>query len=346
MSPTAAENTHHLSLTENDLERHEVCPVCQGSRSSFFRRTYYLRKPISFDICLDCNLVYMNPHPSQNWYDQLYQNEFWEVKSHRQSGSSVHRNVKMWMKAYGRVDKYIDFLVNNDVQIPMGGRILEIGSAYGLIVSEMAQRFKCQAFGVEPNHAARAFATDYAGLESVAENMKGLAKWSGTNSVDLVIFSHVLENVVDLDDTFQTLCRMLKPGSLILIETPNIYFPRGTHIYHPYCFCSRSLSRLLARYGFEVVRGQVTGRPSTVLSPKYLTILGRKTDKPSLILEDSSTPILAKLRMQLGFFWYSLAARLPLKGLDKIISARYYRLNPSLRQALRELEVSVKQAGK
>lgn len=335
--------THTLLLTEADLVRHDVCPVCSSNRRKSFTRVHYLKKWISYDICGECNLVYMNPHPHQGWYDQLYSQEFWEVKSQRQSGSAVHRNVNMWKKAYRRAEKFSDFLSATGVRIPAGGRVLEIGTGYGLIVAEIARHFDCQAFGVEPSHSARAFSSVHVGVQSAAESMQDLADWPGIGSVDLVIFSHVLENVVDLDDTLETLRRMLKPDGLILIETPNIYFPRSTHIYHPYCFCYRSLSRLLFKHGFEVVRGQVTGRPSTVLSPKYLTVLGRKTDKNSLIFETAPTSMLAKLRMQLGFLWYALTARFPLNRLDGIISVRRYQLKQTSTETLEALEASVRQ---
>ncbi len=239
--------------------RTAVCPTCGSGSLKALDRARYHDSTLRFDICGDCNLVFMNPHPAQAWYDRLYSGEFWEVKSLRQSGSTVNRNLSMWQKSLKRSKKLARFLERGGFAPPKGGRILEVGSAYGLIVSDLASRFECQANGVEPNHAARAFSEHFVDVSPAAENMAALADWDGCGSIDMMIFSHVLENIIDLDATFATIRRVLKPGGRLLIDTPNIYFPRTTHIYHPYSFCEVSLRTLLNKHGFKIEHCETSG---------------------------------------------------------------------------------------
>ena len=87
-----------------------VCPTCGSGSLKAFDRARYHDSSLRFDICGDCNLVFMNPHPTLAWYDRLNSGEFWEVKSLRQSGSTVNRNLSMWQISLKRSKKLARFL--------------------------------------------------------------------------------------------------------------------------------------------------------------------------------------------------------------------------------------------
>lgn len=322
-----------------------ACPTCGSENIKYLERSLFNSGTLRFDICGECNLAFMNPAPTQTWYDRLYSGEFWEEKSKRQSGSAVELNTKMWRKSLQRASKLGRFLERAGFTPANGGRILEVGSAYGIIVSDLARRFECQAIGVEPSHSARAFSEQFVEVSHAAESMAGLAEWDGNGTVDMMVFSHVLENIVDLGATFSTIRRILKPGGRVLIETPNIYFPRSTHIYHPYSFCRASLGALLMRHGFKIEHAETSGTPSSVMSPKYLTILARmgELDRNAIVPRGHR---LARQGMWLGRIWYAIASRFPLRFFDKILSARKYAVNGTAEKRLIALEAAVLDAGK
>ncbi|MEE9159986.1 MAG: class I SAM-dependent methyltransferase [Gammaproteobacteria bacterium] len=331
---------NQLLLTPEDMaDRRYDCPVCHCPILKTHSRVPYLDVSLQFDFCINCNLVFMNPHPTQAWYDRLYGDEFWEVKSQLKSGSTVDLNINAWRKSLKRSQKLAGFLERSGHTPPIGDHLLEVGSAYGLIVSDLARRFKCSASGVEPNHKARAFSDKYTDVSSVAESMAGLADWDGSGTVDMMVFSHVLENIVDLNATFATIRQVLNPNGHLLIETPNIYLPRATHIYHPYCFCKTSLHALLAAHRFEIEHIETSGAPRTVMSPQYITVLARpiKTDKKQKLRYSHLFP---EDEMRLGHIWFAIAARHPLKLIDALISRRRYELDQAAEDRLAALKAT------
>lgn len=267
-----------LKMTEADLIRRTCCPACQGERLvPFSREPYDSDTDIHHQRCVSCGLVFMNPLPNQDWYDRLYGEEFWQVKAATQKSTTVWDNKKQYMKQIARAQKYID-----ELNYILDGRaisnILEVGAAYGLIGTTIARTFGAKAFGAEPNHEARAFATEVAGMTIVAETAAQLDDWAPEQPMDLVIFSHVLENIVDTNATLATVKTKLRPGGLLLIETPNIDWQPSMSIYHPYCFSAASLNLILARNGLSVVRQSTSGRPNTLATPIYLTTISKLAD--------------------------------------------------------------------
>lgn len=78
---------------------------------------------------------------------------------------------------------------------------------------------------------------------------------------DVVVSSDVIEHLPDVDAHFASVARILKPGGLYFIKTPNrlvaeaYYRVRGLHdsyFWHPSMFTADELSGALARYGLEM----------------------------------------------------------------------------------------------
>ena len=148
-----------VPLGKDDYLARDACPTCVGRDLVAFATADFNGTTLSYWRCRSCDLVFMNPVPGAPWYRRLYAEEFWETKSLKQSQSAVNRNTKQWRKALLRAEKYIDCLEKAGFEPAPGGRLLEVGCAYGLIVRTLADRWKGLATGVEPSHAAREFAS-------------------------------------------------------------------------------------------------------------------------------------------------------------------------------------------
>ena len=80
----------------------------------------------------------------------------------------------------------------------------------------------------------------------------------------MVILSHVLEHVVDIDRALKDLSHSLKEGSLLYVELPGVDslklgrrkfdFLGDIHKPHVTYFSSKVLENLLSRYGFKVLK--------------------------------------------------------------------------------------------
>lgn len=264
---------HKLALTPADLVRHAECPVCGAAGAQPFSRTEHNGVALTHHLCGACGLIFMSPVPTQDWYDRLYREEFWEVKARAgEDPDAGQRNPGYWWKALARAEKFADLLAGHASAGTIQS-VLEIGAAYGVIGRYLADRLGVRTYAVEPNETARTFASGVCGATLVGRSMNDVVQWHPERPLDLVMFSHVLENIVDLNATIQSAKRLLRAGGYLLIETPNAAEKASMSIYHPYCFSRSALEHLLGRHGFRIWAVVSDGRPASVLSRRYLTVL-------------------------------------------------------------------------
>ncbi len=330
---------HQLTLMASDVVARPQCPICGAAARSHFRDLPYSEGSATHHFrCEACGLVYMDPVPTQDWYNRLYREEFWEVKSAEQSKTDIWTNKRQWHKGLARAEKCIDLLR----KVPNASikSVLEIGASFGLIGTAVAEAFGGQAFGVEPNHAVRDFASRASGMTMVGESAADLDKWQPGAPVDLVLFSHSLENIVDLRSTLAVVHRKMKPGGLLLIETPNTDWMPSMSIYHPYCFSAAALRLLLAQSRFRVTEVSRSGRPSSNILPRYLTALSEAVPAP---LPQKAPPrgagstALAKARHNL----YRVIYKSGLGRIDYAFCWRRFHETPFIQRRIEQLKANL-----
>jgi SAM-dependent methyltransferase len=163
--------------------------------------------------------------------------------------------IKRWLiKPYSRL------LGNYVYDIPMQGRVLDIGCGNGLLLG-IARRQGCWAMGVEPNlkmaeHCRRQ------GFD-VSAGMLEEARFPDA-SFDTVILSQVLEHVTSPRETLGEIHRITRAEGRVHIYIPNYdsylrpIFGRywhGWHLpFHLYHFNASTLTRLAETTGFRVMK--------------------------------------------------------------------------------------------
>lgn len=140
------------------------------------------------------------------------------------------------------------------------GRFLDVGCGSGLLVL-MAQESGYDACGVEINKAAAQYARDVHGLNVISGDLKSAGFPS--QYFDVITLSQVLEHITQPEFLLSEIHRILKPTGVLLIEVPNISglvtFFWGTRWsglqpqWHVWQFNNKTVSAVLARYGFEVL---------------------------------------------------------------------------------------------
>ena len=151
--------------------------------------------------------------------------------------------------------------------LPLGGRLLEIGCHAGVLLS----RFRAQGWkvrGVEPDPRGAAYARSHFGLEVSACTLEEARL--APKSADAVVMLHVIEHLDDPARTVSQIAEVLRPGGIFVVETP-VY---DTLVYrllgrrerslacdgHVYFYTARTLTALLERCGFDIVRESRVGR--------------------------------------------------------------------------------------
>ncbi len=270
---------------EDGLESIAVCPVCgAGQRELLYkdlRDRTFLCAPGEWSVyhCCGCGSAFLDPRPNVATIGLAYSSYFTHssaasVEQAPRSGwrrfRTAQRNGYL-NKTYGyqlspaatplglsrerrqRFDKYVAFLPYPG----KGARVLDIGCGNGRFLMQM-RLAGWEVFGVEPDPKAAAQAVA-AGLD-VRVGLVADAKFPAAH-FDAVTMSHVLEHLHEPVVSLRECHRILKPGGMISIATPNLA-SIGHRLFgsdwfalqpptHLVLFTPDSLRRALRSAGFE-----------------------------------------------------------------------------------------------
>jgi SAM-dependent methyltransferase len=152
--------------------------------------------------------------------------------------------------------RYIDF-----PSFRPGGLLLEIGCAKGERMA-MLRGLGWKVRGVEISPEACRLARDQYGLEVFCGELEEAGLPDA--SVDAVLMSHLIEHVHDPIATLREVRRILRPGGVVVMETPNVrsleqyvfrqYWYDWDVPRHLFLFSARTLAHCCARAGLRVTR--------------------------------------------------------------------------------------------
>jgi 2-polyprenyl-3-methyl-5-hydroxy-6-metoxy-1,4-benzoquinol methylase len=153
-----------------------------------------------------------------------------------------------------RLQSQADFIVPH---LKTGTRALEIGCAKGDLarVLRASHEFsKYDAIELSPaSEIAKTVVDKVFGSPSTQLLKEGLIE---SAHYDLILASHCLEHLTDLQKEVENIKRLLSPDGLIFIEVPNIsgssVLPFDDNRTHLHFFSVTSLSHLFAMHGFEI----------------------------------------------------------------------------------------------
>jgi len=150
-------------------------------------------------------------------------------------------------------------------QYKASGRLLEVGCARGDFLSVARQAF--DVFGVEPNPELAASA------ERVAPIHIGVIETLDADDFDIAASFHVIEHVDSPRRFLQNMVSRVRPGGLVVLETPNIrslpfnllksrwrqFIPE-----HYFFFDPATITRLMETAGLQIERIQSVGKYASV----------------------------------------------------------------------------------
>ena len=164
--------------------------------------------------------------------------------------------------------------------------MLDVGCAFGLILHEIEKATGAKVFGIEPNRSARAEAERRAAVEFIgnsAEDVISLSAFHG--AFDLIIFSNVLENIVDQRPILKACKQLLSDNGVLYIDSPNVFYYDAMNPYHPFIYSPETLTKLLGSCGlsvreilFEESTGAeaATSKPFSTPRPRFITLFAAK----------------------------------------------------------------------
>jgi 2-polyprenyl-3-methyl-5-hydroxy-6-metoxy-1,4-benzoquinol methylase len=227
-----------------------LCHICHTASD-------YLLNKDSFDLykCDSCKLVFVHPQPTAEFLkNDLYSYE---------SGYQANRVEDL---AKRKEDKRAKTVLDILTKLKPGGRILDVGCANGQFMYWAKQRGFVSA-GVELNRRTAEVASSN-GFE-VFNGFLGEASFP-ENSFDAVFLGEIIEHVPNPREFVKNCSRLLRPGGLLAITTPNLncFWSKSTFFlyqqfktpwssvtppYHLHQFSDSNLDLLMSQENFELV---------------------------------------------------------------------------------------------
>jgi SAM-dependent methyltransferase len=212
--------------------------------------------------CKQCSLMYANPradvpdHVQVEQFDVDFVDQNLDAERFKKESLQV-RDYDSTRRILG--DRF-----------PARGKLLEVGSGFGYLLDHF-RRDGWKVTGVEPNAGLTRHAQNALKLD-VLPKILPEAKFPDA-SFDAVLMMHVIEHVPDPLDTLSEIWRVLRPGGMLVMETPvydTLMFKLlgrrerslscGGHIYF---FTSSTLRALSEKAGFRFERSDKVGRSLT-----------------------------------------------------------------------------------
>ena len=205
--------------------------------------------PVRTVICRNCALMRTDPIMNEDAYVDFYQNYYRSLYNGTDLATEDFYNDQVI-----RGNRLHTFLSS---RVSLRGKtILEVGVGAGGILTALCQSGAIGT-GCDFGESYLQFATTK-GLDVKSGDLSGFAD----NSADVIVYSHVLEHVSDLQREFSEIHRVLKKDGYLLVNVPGIYsihrdyagdllqYLQNAHLFH---FTKRTLRLLMKMNGFDEV---------------------------------------------------------------------------------------------
>ena len=268
----------------------QECPLCSSTKKRLFETIEDEGKPVSFQICRRCGLVYQSPRMDESELKQFYEREY---RIQRQETEDPIEKDLLMQDARART-----VLGMVQPHLPAVTRHLDVGSSSGTLLQCFQEQYGCASVGIEPGDAYRRFSQSqglqiYPSLDILAE--------ADEDSFDLISMLHVLEHVVDPVHTLRSLRETrMRLGGYLLLEVPNLIEHESLELSHLYAFTRSTLKAIFRRAGFRILWSKAHGSFRSPILNLYVTLLAQAESDPRLPIKIRSNPIGIKMWRRLG----------------------------------------------
>ena len=269
------------------------CIICnsENSKSVSNRDRYGLKYEVQ--ICKNCGLVYTSPRMTQLAY-----NEFYDLEYRRLYLGAEKPFADYFNKQYKRGENIFSYLMKLDLLSGNDIKILEVGCSSGGILAFFNNKgFKTIGVDLDSNYLN--YGRKEYGLNLIHGTIQDIPK---DFHPDIIIYSHVLEHVLDLEKELKTIREMVTSSTKIYIEVPGIknvhiaynsdilYYFQNAHTYH---FTLSSLKNLMNKYDFKFLTGDEfirsvflpASKQEGTIKSDYIEVIGylKKTERHRML---------------------------------------------------------------
>jgi len=232
--------------------------------------------------CKNCGLMYSYP------LNIDFDGSYWEASAKEPVFISSFPEMTDQQERVKARD-YISSINYVEKIIPTKGRALEVGASKGNFLNLLEKR-GWQVTGIEPSPERADKAKKTFGYDLILNKLEDTNL--SDNSFDAIFMFHAIEHVLDPSNVISILYRYLKPGGLLVIETPTydsipfyILRHRERSIRcdsHYFFFTKKLLRQMMEKHGFVILRHERVGRTLTLERLFWnisVMIRGKKVDR-------------------------------------------------------------------
>lgn len=268
-------------------DSNDKCICCGSINISEATKTSFFELPV--EKCNSCHYHFLKFNKNEFDIKKYYHDTYW----------SVFRNLHNKKNLAGKVDsayliKKLPKPLRTIVELTgvrkslassqfnylkshvKGEKLLEIGSGEGFLL-EWFEKNGYDVFGVEPSKD---------NLSVIQKKLKkgkcitGYIEDAYTlkDRFNIIVLSHVLEHLVDCQESLIKLGKLLEPNGIIFIEVPNCQNPKTLehsiytqpHIHH---FSKSNLEMLVQNCGYIVIKNSVFSAHVTTIFQHIIYLL-------------------------------------------------------------------------
>ncbi|KAA5821483.1 class I SAM-dependent methyltransferase [Algibacter amylolyticus] len=231
------------------------CPICNSNDKDLIGEKDRYGLFFSTNLCQKCGLVYTSPRMIQESYNSFYNLEYRKLYG---GSEEVSPTFFQFQKKFGK--RIYTFLSNHNLLSKTPINVLEVGCGAGGILDHFRDEGHFVK-GIDLGEKYINYGISKYNLDLEVGSLKDITL---EVKPDLIIYSHVLEHILDLNYELSLLKKHIKPETIVYIEVPGIkeihknynydilkYF-QNAHTFH---FTLNSLTNLFNKHGFELIYG-------------------------------------------------------------------------------------------
>jgi SAM-dependent methyltransferase len=245
----------HLAKLEQGPYRLEAapCPVCEASDDLVLAEKDRYGIPMRVVICRTCGLIRTDPRLTQEHFADFYDTEYRPLYGGHAAPDESFFNAQV---AHG--EQIAQHLQAAGCNVGPRRLVVEVGCGAGGIL----HAFRDQGADVVGCDLGDEYLQFGRAKHSLDLRRGVLADLDLRHSADVIIYSHVLEHVLDLKGEIERIKHALTPGGCVYIEVPSVknihHGYRGDLLgllqnAHTFHFTARTLVNVMSKHGFTAV---------------------------------------------------------------------------------------------
>ena len=237
-----------------------ACNLCGHGKTRPFMR----REDMDVVQCLGCDLVYVSPRLGPE-----------ALHAHYNSGESSRTQYYLDVEVADR-KSFAEVLDLAERLLPKKGRVLDVGPNIGTCLA-LARERGWSTHGIEINEGAARYCRETRGLDVIAGILED--DTYPADHFDLVLLGDVIEHVPDPLLVLRQVQKVLKPGGLVMISTPDIAGWAGQFLQvkpkeHIYYFSPATMTAMLEKVSLQVLRVDPLDRYHNLTAMVHSTTFG------------------------------------------------------------------------